>query len=113
LPPPPPTPPAPREAPAPPPPPPPRAPAAPPAAPGQENPAAADPVPSAALPPLDDDSAVQAAKSFASMFNGQVIEWNEDLDFLPAQDSGKSSPASGPRPSRDVERGEPDIDVPF
>ncbi|MGF1538751.1 MAG: DNA polymerase III subunit gamma/tau [Elainellaceae cyanobacterium] len=72
-------------------------------------------VPTSMPPPIppDEDSTVQAAKSFANMFNGQVIEWNEDWDFLPAQDSAESSPASSSKTSRRVERGEPDIDVPF
>ncbi len=61
------------------------------------------------LPPLDEDSALQAAKSFASMFNGQIVEWTEELDFLPTPDSANASAA----PPLSGERGEPDIDVPF
>ncbi|MGB3612614.1 MAG: hypothetical protein WBA10_02385, partial [Elainellaceae cyanobacterium] len=63
-------------------------------------------------PPLDDDSAVRAAKSFAEMFNGQVIDWNEDSELLPVSDS-RGSTETAEQPEVPLENGRPDIDVPF
>lgn len=70
------------------------------------------PIDSYQVPWQDEDDVTKAAKSFAQMFNGQIVDLdNDDVEIKATRDAKSAPPASAPTSSPDVVQD--DDDVPF